>query len=606
MKKINKHKKKISAYRFFNKEKPIPHYDLGVLLFNNQQYDEAISNFQKALQANPNLIHAYNYLGNAFQEKKQFDKSISYYEQAIQINPADVTAYMNLGILFLNTNQHGEAREYFSTALQINPNLYQAYDYMGLSLIMENNFDKAMECYRSSLLINPNSAMTLVRLGYILARQGNLNEAEKVYKHALEVDPNNIDAYEAVAWNMLYNPQHDQRAIFYEHLRIAKKFADPLSVFVSPHTNQRIVSRKLRIGYVSPDFKRHPVACFIEPVLSTHNRDNFEVFCYSNVDTQDDITERIKKYADQWRDIREVADEKAVELIRKDRIDILIDLSGHTANNRILLFARKPAPVQVTWIGYPSTTGLSTIDYKIVDHYTDPAGMTERFYSEKLMRLPESLVCYLPDRGSPKVGPVPAFTTGHITFGSFNNFKKVTPQVFEVWSKILNSIPGSCLIMKSKIFSDKTTRRYATDMFVQRGIIENRIILQSADTSPKHLESYNLVDIGLDTFPFNGLTTTCEAMWMGLPVITLAGTGFAARAGVSLLSNIGLTELIAKTSDEYISIAINLAKDLKRLQSLRVNLRDMMKFSPLCDAKRFTTNLEICYRQMWKKWCESV
>jgi protein O-GlcNAc transferase len=605
VKKIKKHKKKISVSRLTNKKEPLPNYNLGVVLFNNRQYDEAIVNFKKAVEQNPNLIHAYNYLGNAFQEKKQFNESIACYEKAIQVNPADPTAYINLGIAFQNIKQHERAIKYFKAAIQINPNLYQAYDYMGLSLTMESNMEKAMESYQSSLLINPNSEMTLVNLGILISRQGKLNEAENYYKRALQINPNNFNAEEAFVFNMLYNPRYAEQAIFSEHLRLAKKFAEPLSVFILPHTNEQIVSRKLRIGYVSPDFKRHPVACFIEPVLAAHNREYFEVFCYSNVAQCDDITERIKQFTDQWRDICIVSDEKAAELIRKDRIDILIDLSGHTADNRILLFARKPAPVQVTWIGYPPTTGLATIDYKIVDHYTNPLGITERFYSEKLVRLPESLVTYLPDRESPEVGPLPALTTGHITFGSFNNFQKITPQVIEVWAKILTSVQDACLILKSKIFSDKNICRYATNLFIQKGIIANRIILQSADPSPKHLESYNSVDIGLDTFPFNGLTTSCEALWMGVPVITLAGTCYAARAGVSVLSNVGLKELIAETPDEYISTAVNLATDLKKLQLLREHLRNMMLCSPICNAKRITAHLEICYHKMWETWCKS-
>jgi protein O-GlcNAc transferase len=505
-----------------------------------------------------------------------------------------------------NIQQHQRAMKYFEAAIQVNPNLYQVYDYMGDSLTLEGNFGKAIESYQSSLLINPNSVMTLMNLGNLIGRQGNLNEAQNYYERALQIDPNNFGVNEAFVFNMVYNHQYDQQTIFSEHIRFAEKFAEPLSVFKSPHQNECIISRKLKIGYVSPDFKRHPVACFIEPVLAAHNRNYFEVFCYSNVGQGDDITERIKISTDQWRDICSVSDENAAELIRRDRIDILIDLAGHTKNNRILLFARKPAPVQVTWIGYPPTTGLSSIDYKIVDNYTNPHGITERFYSEKLMRLPESFVSYLPDRESPKVGPLPAFTVGHITYGSFNNFRKVTPQVIEVWAKILISVQNSCLILKSKIFSDENSCRYAKDMFIQRGITENRIILQPPDSAPKHLASYNLVDIGLDTFPFNGLTTTCEAMWMGVPVITLAVTGYAARAGVSLLTNVGLAEFITKTSDEYISTAVNLAKDFKRLQSLRKHLRDMMMRSPLCNAKKFTADLEICYRKMWETWCQSV
>jgi protein O-GlcNAc transferase len=403
-----------------NKKEALSYYNWGIIFFNNQQYDEAITNFRKALEANPNLIHAYNYLGNAFQEKKQFDESKTYYQKAIQLSPTDPTAYINLGILFQNTGQHEKAIKYFEAALDIDPNLYQAYFYMGVS---ECDSEKAIESYEHALLINPDCEMALLNIGNFIARQGKLNEAEDYYRRALRINPNYFAANEVFAANMVYNPRYNQETIFSEHRRLARKFADPLSIFVLPHTNERISSRKLRIGYVSSDFKRHPVSYFIEPVLTAHNRESFEVFCYSNNDSYDDVTELLKKSTDQWRDICIMSDEKVAELIRKDKIDILIDLSGHTKGNRILLFARKPAPVQATWIGYPPTTGLSTIDYKIVDSYTDPPGITEPFYSEKLIRLPESFVCYLPDRESPEVGPLPAATKEHITFGSFNNFK---------------------------------------------------------------------------------------------------------------------------------------------------------------------------------------
>jgi predicted O-linked N-acetylglucosamine transferase (SPINDLY family) len=263
-------------------------------------------------------------------------------------------------------------------------------------------------------------------------------------------------------------------------------------------------------------------------------------------------------------------------------------------------------PIQVSWLGYLTTTGLSTMDYRITDMYADPPGMTEQFYTETLIRLPESFLCYLPDKDSPAVGNLPAMTAGNITFGSFNKLEKISPTVTSIWSRILKAIPHSKLIMKTFSFFDRATCEYVLDFFLRNGIQSKRIILQSWDPSPKHLESYNLIDIALDTFPFNGATTTCEAMWMGVPVITLAGTAYHSRAGTSLLSNVGLSELIAKSHDEYIEIAINLANDIKQLQFLRENLRDMMSTSPLVDAKKFTVNLENSFRLMWEKWCNAI
>jgi predicted O-linked N-acetylglucosamine transferase (SPINDLY family) len=298
-----------------------------------------------------------------------------------------------------------------------------------------------------------------------------------------------------------------------------------------------------------------------------------------------------------------MSDQEITDQIHKDKIDMLVDLAGHTAGNRILVFARKPAPIQISWIGYLATTGLSTMNYKIVDHHTDPPGKTEQFYTEKLMRLPESFLCYLPDRDSPKIGPSPFISTGHITFGSFNNFAKINPTVFELWAKVMDQLPDSRLILKGKSFHSKSTCQYVRDMFTQRGIAAERITLQSLVPSPKHLESYSLVDIGLDTFPFNGAATTCEAMWMGVPVITLAGTAYHSRVGISLLSNVGLKDLIANTLEEYVSIAVRIATDLKMLQDIREGLRDRMVHSPLTDANNFIVNLETCYRTMWEQWC---
>jgi predicted O-linked N-acetylglucosamine transferase (SPINDLY family) len=272
----------------------------------------------------------------------------------------------------------------------------------------------------------------------------------------------------------------------------------------------------------------------------------------------------------------------------------------------MLLFARKPAPVQVSWIGYPVTTGLATIDYKIVDNYTDPPGMTEQFYTEQLIRMPESFLCYLPYEDSPDISTLPALSSGCITFGSFNNFAKVSQEVIDSWAQILKTSPYSRLLMKSKSFADKETCEYITDIFIQRDVEASRIELHFFEPSIKgHLSFYNRVDIGLDTFPYSGTTTTCESLWMGVPVVTLAGNTHVSRVGASLLSNVGLPEFIAKTSDEYVATAVNLANDLEKLQLLRHNLRAKMSHSPLMDSEKFITHLEGCYRSMWEQWCRS-
>jgi len=582
------------------------YYNLGKVLQNKGQIDESIFYFQKTLQLNPSFAEAYCNLGDVLREKGRLDEAITNCQKALEIAPFFAEAYCTLGDVLREKGRLDEAISYYQKALQLNPYLDDAYNNLGISYREKRQFDKAMSCYQRALQLNPNRPHAYSNLGCIYQDKGQIDEAEIYFRLAIRIKQDSSTAYSNLLLSMLYNAHHDPRTIYLEHLNYSKKYAEYFAPTTYSHKNKRDPNRKMKIGYVSPDFRKHPVAYFIEPVIISHNREHFEIFCYSNSLKHDEVTKRVKEHADQWRNIVGMSDQKVAELIRKDGIDVLVDLAGHTANNRILVFARKPAPIQISWIGYLATTGLSTIDYKITDNYTDPPGKTDQFYTEKLMRLPESFLCYLPNRDSPDVGPLPALSTGHITFGSFNNFRKVTSEVFGLWARILNEIPGSRLILKGTSFYDKTTCEYAINMFTQRGIAAERILLQPPDPSPRHLASYNLVDIGLDTFPFNGATTTCEAMWMGVPVITLAGTAYHSSVGVSLLSNVGLKDLIAKTHDEYIRLAVNLANDINKLKILRSSLRDKMAYSPLTDAKRFTFHLESRYREIWRTWCQSV
>ena len=465
-------------------------------------------------------------------------------------------------------------------------------------------FDEAIVNYQKALQINPEFAKAYNGLGHVFHEKGQLDEAEAYYRRAIQIDPENLHSYEGLLFQMLYTSKYDSRTVFQEHLRFAKLFAEPFSSFISPHTNGCLPDRRLRIGYVSPDFRRHSVKYFLEPVLSSHNHERFEVFCYSDVLIPDNVTERLRGYADQWRNIAGVPDQQVAELVQKDEIDILIDLAGHTGYNRMLVFARKPAPVQVSWLGYANTTGLSTIDYRIVDKHTDPTGLTDQYYTEKLIRMPQCFVCYMPDKDSPDAGDLPALKSGYITFGSLNIFAKISSEVIGLWCKILKAVPDSHLLVKTRSLTDQSTREYALRMFTQRGIGPERIRLMSYEPSYRgHLDIYNHIDIGLDPFPYNGTTTTCEALWMGVPVVTLAGNTHASRVGASLLSNVGLSDLIADTQDKYLQITLNLAGDLKKLQELRRNLREMMMRSPLTDAEGFTRYLEDCYRSIWGKWC---
>ena len=576
---------------------------LGVVLHRKGCVADAIVSFQKALQMNPSYAEAYNNLGNAFREKGQFDEAVVCFQKALAINPGAADMYNNLGAVLQEKGEIDEAIIHHQKALIINPHIADAYNNLGLALAKKGLFTEAIDSYLHALALKPDFVAAYSNIGNTYKDLGHPHKAEESYRHALRIKPDCAFCFSNFLLLMNYNSGHDAQTIFAEHLRFSKQVAEPRYPVHPQHANDRSLSRRLRIGYVSPDFRGHSVAYFIEPVLIAHNREQFEIFCYSDVLRPDKRTERLQGHTDHWRNIAGMPDAQVAELIRKDGIDILIDLAGHTANNRMLLFARKPAPVQISWLGYPNTTGLSTIDYRIVDNYTDPPGLTDPFYTEKLIRMPESFLCYLPDQDSPAVGDLPAAKAGRVTFGSFNYFPKVSPETLTLWSEILKIIPGSRLIMKAKSFSDRATCNSILDLFERKGVATDRIeLLTQVSLFKDHLNLYNRVDIGLDTFPYSGTTTTCEALWMGVPVVTLAGNTHASRVGVSLMSNIGLSDLVAKTHEEYKKIAVHLAADMHMLKSFRERSRKMIADSPLSDAARFTVNLENCYRIIWEKW----
>lgn len=361
--------------------------------------------------------------------------------------------------------------------------------------------------------------------------------------------------------------------------------------------------RKIRIGYVSPDFRDHAVNYFFEGLLTLHDKGRFEIFAYSNATNEDDVTSRLKTKFDHWQDIRHVSDDDAADMIENDRIDILIDLAGHTGKNRLLVFARKPAPIQVTWLGYPATTGIQAIDYRITDHYAEPEGMTEHLNAETLWRLPDIFCCYGAHESNPAViGHPPFEDNGYITFGCFNNFTKVTDDVLKTWARILNQVPNSRLLLEivgidgPKYKQETETRIRASGLPLEGVIFEPR-------RKENQFVLYNKIDIALDPFPCAGGTTSMDTMWMGVPFVTLAGHHFVSRMGVTILTNVGLPDLIAQNLDDYVEKAVFLATDREKLKSIRHNLRHKVENSPMMNQMTFAQDIEHAYREMWKKYC---
>jgi predicted O-linked N-acetylglucosamine transferase (SPINDLY family) len=452
-------------------------------------------------------------------------------------------------------------------------------------------------------------------------------------------------------YTLYFHPDFDARAIYEEHRRWDREYAQPLASAIQPHLNERSCDRPLRIGYVSSHFRNHCQSFFTVPLLRAHDQTRFQVYCYANVPQPDTITERLQSYAHAWRSTLEMSDEELARMIRADQIDILVDLTMHMGGCRPLLFARKPAPLQVAWLAYPGTTGLSTMDYRITDRYLDPLdsekgdcpledrgtvpffgvangagegrvrGQDDAFYSEESIRLADSFWCYDPltacekgdcpleegglspfSHGEPEVNTLPACARGHVTFCCLNSFCKINRQVLALWARVLQDVEGSRLAI---LAAPGQHREQTRQFFREKGIAGERLAFVVRRPRLDYLKLHHRLDIALDPFPANGHTTTLDALWMGVPVVTLAGRTAISRGAKSILYNLGLTELVAHTPEEYVGIATDLAKDLPRLQFLRHQSRERMQQSALMDAPRFARNMESAYRTMWRRWCRS-
>ena len=577
---------------------------LGALAYQAGRLEEAAGFYRRAVELKPNSAAVHHSLGNVLHALGQTEQANAAFRRATECDPNHAEAHFNLGNGLFDQNRLAEAAASYRRALAIRPHNPDALCNLGNVLEAQGELDEAVAAYRNALVLRPDLAHVHNNLGNILKERGLTVEAAASYRRALAINP----ALAGVHSNLLFALNyagHDAAALFAEHLGWARQHAEPLTALAAAHGNVAEPLRRLKIGYVSADLREHPVARFIEPVLARHDRVGFEIFCYSNDDGADEVTARLRASSDHWRTIAGLGDAAAEQTIRADGIDILVDLSGHTARNRLTLFARRPAPVQATWIGYPNTTGMSAMAYRLTDACADPAGAADSLHSETLVRLPRTFLCYRPEPESPEVGPLPAATAGYVTFGSFNNLPKITPEVVAVWARILARLPHARLLLKSGPLADAAARSRYLALFAEQGIAAQRITLAAKVAAVSgHLALYNEVDIGLDPFPYNGTTTTCEAMWMGVPVVTLAGERHAARVGVSLLGAVGLDELVAENEEAYVEKAVALASDLERLSSLRAGLRPRVQQSPLCDEAGFTRALEDSYRAMWKTWCE--
>ncbi len=579
-------------------------YNLGKVLQTEGRNAEAAAAFFEVIRRDPDHFEAHLSYRTLFERQGDPADVLAAYDLALQQNPSDAMAHFFRAGLLMGQGMYAEAIEGLKECIRLQPKYLQAYLEIAVAYNTMMEPDGALEYSRRGLDLVPTSAGLCGNMAAALQSQGRGEEAMGWFRKSLEYRPNNPPGHSNMLYAMNFVSSLDPATIFSEHLQWAALYAEPLTARSTPHENDRTPDRRLRVGYVSPHFFDHAVNFFTEPILTSHDHERFEIFCYSAVRNPDAVTQRLRSAADQWREINDISDEDVARMVRDDRIDILVDLTGHIGRNRLLVFARKPAPVQVTYIGYQNTTGMSAVDYRLTDERADPVGLTDAFYTEKLVRLPRSFFCYRPPDNAPPITPLPALERGFVTFGSFNNYAKVAPEVIDAWIRILARVPNSRLSVLAYTggYVEHNFKRLAGE----RGIDPERIQVVGRRFRREYLQLIADSDIALDPFPFNGHTTTCDAVWMGVPVVMQQGHTYASRFGGSVLANVGLERLIANSTDEYIRLSVDLATDLPRLAQLRSDLRPRMAASVLLDYQGFTRNLEQAYRRMWHTWYEQV
>jgi len=576
------------------------HGNLAESYRRSGQWERAIECLRRAIALEPNAADAHNHLGIALSALGHDEEACTAFARAIQLRPAFAEAHHNLGSALRHAGRLDEAIAAYQRAVELKPDYAEAHRNLGAVLYDLKRFDEAIAAYRVALAIAPNQPEGYSKLGNYLANRGRLDEALACLRTAALLQPDRPGTASNLLYALQFYADHDAQAILAEHRRWDAQFAAPLAASILPHANEARPDRRLRIGYVSPDFRSHVVGHNLRPLFREHDHRPFEVVCYADVDRPDAFTERFREQADLWRDIVGRTDEEVARLIREDRIDILVDLSLHMDRNRLLVFARKPAPVQVTFAGYPGTTGLSAIDYRLTDPGLDPPGIGDADYAEESFRLPESFWCYDPLSEEPAVNTLPALAKGYVTFGCLNHPAKASAGVLALWARVLRAVDGSRLILLSP---EGPHRHDILRRLEQEGVAPGRVALVAHQPPALYLKVYHGIDLVLDTFPYNGHTTSLDAFWMGVPVVTTVGRTVVGRAGVSHLRNLGLPELAALTPEEFVRIAVELAGDLPRLSGLRATLRERMRHSPLMDAAGFARGIEAAYRTMWRRWC---
>jgi predicted O-linked N-acetylglucosamine transferase (SPINDLY family) len=573
----------------------------GQMLEDYSEFEAALQQYRDGLAAAPSYPRAHMNVGNALVRLNRYDEAVAAHQRAIECDPRYAPAHFNLGSLLLTLGDASAAELEMKEALRLQPDMFQASIVLADICEAQSRFDEAEEHFLNARRVVPDHAGTILNYGTFCFRRDRFDEAMALFERVKALQPQFTDAESTLLFSTNFHPDLNADAVAEEHKRVGRLVMKSAGPPFTQWANVANGSRRLRIGYVSGDFLNHPVALFLRPVLEMQDRGAFETFCFSNHAYPNPVADALREHADEWRNIADLDDNQVAVQVRRDAIDILVDLSGHTRRNRLAVFSRHPAPVQVTWLGYLNTTGLPAMDYRITDAHTDPPGETERLHTEQLVLMPHSQWCYAPWY-LPEAVHEPHPDRPHaLIFGSFNQFRKISEPCLNLWCRILRELPHSeLLVMDVKTAELETNLR---DRVARNGVDPARVTARGRQVILDYFSAIGNVDIALDTFPYNGATTTLDTLWMGVPIVGLRGERGISRGTYSILRSLGATELIARDVEDYIDINVRLARDRAQREHLRHTLRSRLSASPLMDAVGFTSALEERYREMWRAWC---
>ncbi len=580
------------------------HSNMGNALRDMGQHASAVASFRRALGLKPDFVEAYNNLGNVQRDLGQFEGAVESFRRALELKPDFAEAYNNLGNTLRDIRQFEGAVDSFRRALELKPDFVEAYSNLGNAQRDMGQLAGAMDSYRRALEIKPDHYQAHNNMGNTLMHQGQLDAAQASFRQALQIKPDFLEACSNLLFCLTRNEQADARALFAEHLYFGEQFEAPHRAGWQQHNNSRDPGRCLQIGFVSGDLFDHAVASFIEPVLAhLAGYAQLSLHAYYNNTLDDHVTQRMRGHFAHWHAIAGLSDTALADKIRADGIDILIDLSGHTANTRLLTFARKPAPVQASWIGYPGTTGLRAMDYYLADRFLLPQGEFDDQFTEKIVRLPANAP-FLPAVGAPPVNALPALGNGYVTFGSFNHLSKISPVVVALWSQLLRALPDSKMLLGAMPAEGEYDE--LIDWFAQEGIARDRLSFRGRSGLDVYLGMHQQVDICLDTFPYNGGTTTLHALWMGVPTLTLAGSTMPGRVGAAVLGHVGLDDFVARDKSDFVAKGLYWAGHLSLLAEVRAGLRERFAQSSMSQPAVIAAGLARALRIMWQRWCAGL